>query len=208
MFVGSRLECDSSADFVKPGVAAQVDLPDEIVPRFSDPSDARVNKPGIVILCDLPRRAELDEHIIDRKPLRRLLSSDDRAIARPGIVLWSRDNVSSNRIQHDIAQHFQRIGILIDEDSMEATLKEMTNPSESAVEVLRITAIEPLHSTRESFGGQLNHQMKVIRHQRICSEDPVESIDTLAEEFEEMMAVPTVAKDFASLIAANGDMPE
>ena len=48
--------------------------------------------------------------------------------------------------------------------------------------------------------------MKMIRHQRVCREDPVESINALAEEIEEVMAIAVVAKYLASLVAANGDV--
>jgi hypothetical protein len=79
-------------------------------------------------------------------------------------------------------------------------------PAVALVEVLRVLAVEPLHSIRERRPRCLEHEMVVIHHQHIRMQHPPEPPHRLAEQLQEHQAIRIIAKDLLPLIPAGGDV--
>src|ERR1700737_4186322 len=98
--------------------------------------------------------------------------ADRRAVTVPFVSSRTADNPGAYRIQNDIAENRQQVGLLVDELRAETPLKQMPNAPMPSIEVLRILAIQPLHAARESLGArQLQYEMVVIGHQGVREDD-------------------------------------
>src|SRR6266542_6275998 len=74
----------------------------------------------------------------------------------------------------NVADQLQQIGVFLAENSFISALKQMTALLVSAVEVLGIGLLEPLHVFGKGRLGTLEQQMNVIGHQTIrIDRDPV-----------------------------------
>jgi hypothetical protein len=72
----------------------------------------------------------------------------------------------------------------------------------SFVELLRVAALQPLHSTREVGPGGVEHEVEVRRHEAEGVDRPVEAVGAAAKVEEELAPVGDVEEDVASLDAA------
>src|SRR5947208_16930087 len=125
MLIGSWFQCDLSANFFEPRLPSEIDLPDQIVPWLSVETDACVDKLTVVRTRNLSRRTELHQRIVDREPRWRFRGAHDGAVTRPVIILGFRHHKGPDRIQNDVAQHLEIVGIFIDQERFETTLEKM-----------------------------------------------------------------------------------
>jgi hypothetical protein len=86
------------------------------------------------------------------------------------------DETGPNRIENDVAAHFPQIGISIDHLGAETPLKHMTAPLMSAIESLRVDAVQVAHRYREVRLGCLKEQVIVVAHEAVrMTEDAITS---------------------------------
>ena len=59
------------------------------------------------------------------------------------------DRLGSDRIEHNITTHLQKVAVLLNENSFKPALKDMPDPAVPLVKCLGIHAIELPHSLRQ-----------------------------------------------------------
>ena len=89
-------------------------------------------------------------------------------------------------VQDDIACQFQKVRVLLDEDGFEAALEQMPHAPMSAVETLRVEAVELAHAARQRGIGRLNKKVVVISHEDIGVKAPADEPDRTAENSQEL----------------------
>ena len=98
--------------------------------------------------------------------------------------------------------------VLLNQDRLESSLKEVTNPFVSTIEALRVAPVELMHPPREIRFGSLQEQVVVIAHQNVGMDPPEHDLDDAAYQAKELLTIDPVAKDLALFVASARDMPE
>jgi len=60
------------------------------------------------------------------EPIRRRLQSRRGPVARPLVVLGTLHHLRAHRVEHRIAQHLGEVSLLLDEESLEPPLEQMS----------------------------------------------------------------------------------
>jgi hypothetical protein len=110
------------------------------------------------------------------------------------------------RIEVDVTDQLQEVGVLLADDGLIAILEEMARPVVSQVEINGVPGKEPAHERPETGHAWPEQKVNVIGHQR-----PGEAVGAvLDEEFRETpKKAPTVAivpEDIATADASNDDV--
>src|ERR1700757_4089744 len=84
----------------------------------------------------------------------------------------------------------------------------MTHSIVTLLERDRVAGVEPVHALRQRVLGQLNEQMKVIGHERVGVQDPLEARHAFPEEMEKELAVAVVHEYALFRITARHDVEE
>jgi hypothetical protein len=72
------------------------------------------------------------------------------------------DRFGSDRIEHHITAHLQKMAVLLNENSFKPALKDMANAAVSLIKGLGIDPVKLPHSLRQISIGCFNHQVIVI----------------------------------------------
>ncbi len=59
----------------------------------------------------------------------------------------------AHRIEDDISAELEQVGFLLHEKTLEASLEEMTDARVTAIELLRVVAVEVVHAAGEVGSG-------------------------------------------------------
>lgn len=84
--------------------------------------------------------------------------------AAPRPFSGSGDHFRTHGIEHDISRTLQEIILLLAEDRLISTLKDVTDNAVPPVEVLRIRTVQMPHPTVKATVNGLHHKVVVIRH--------------------------------------------
>src|SRR5258707_3047109 len=171
-------------------------------------ADLLGDKGAVVRPSDRGIRRELMEHMINGEPRRRQLQSRDSAVAAPTIVFRSFDHVGPNGVQGDIAEYLQQVGFLVDEEGLESSLEEMTDPLVAPVEPLGVLGLEPLHPAGERGIRGLENQVKVVVEECIRRNNPTVTTNGLAEEIDKGESILVGTDDVLAGVAAVGGVPK
>ncbi len=139
---------------------------------------------------------------------RRTLEARDRAVAAPLPVVWSPAEPGLDRVPSEVPREFEEVPITFDLPGVEATLKEVPVAPMPMVEVLCVTAVQPLHPTREVARRRLEHEVIVVRHQAVAVPDPASHTTQLLEHPEKVSAVLLVEEDGLPSVSAACDVEE
>jgi len=90
-----------------------------------------------------------------------------------------RDDFGPNGIAHDSATESQEIRVRLAQHGGEPALKEVPHPVVSAVDDLRVSAIELPHALREIRRRRFDQEMIVVIHQTVGMAAPPKAIDDL-----------------------------
>jgi hypothetical protein len=112
----------------------------------------------------------------------------------------------SHRVKHDVAADLQKMAVLLNENSFESSLKQMTDPAMALVVGLGVYPIELPHSFGQVSIRRFNNQMIVIVHQAIGMADPVKPLVDLSERIQEKFTITVMLEDRLALVAARCDM--
>src|ERR1700682_954591 len=191
-----------------PRGGAEEELTDCILQRRPRDAGALVDELTVAALLRGEVPSERCQGPVGSQPCRSGLVPGRRAIAAPAIRLRPIDHASSNGIEGDVADQRQEIALLLDEEALEATLKDMARTIVTAIEPLSVLAVHPLHPARERRLGRLEHEMEMIRHQGVRMDDPAEPANGLGEDAEEHQVIFVAEVDVAAVVAAGGDVPD
>ena len=111
------------------------------------------------------------------------------------------DRFGSDRIEHHITAHLQKVAVLLNKNSFKPSLKDMTHPVMSPVKGLGINTVKLSHSLRQVSIGCFNDQVIVIVHQAIAMANPVIPLRDLSEGVQKQFPVAIVLEDRFPIIA-------
>ena len=133
----------------------------------------------------LPRRsqslAELSQYPIRGKP-RQVLLSEISAVTAPRIGTGVTSQLRSHGIQMEVANQGQAVLILVDQESLEASLKYMARSPKSRIEKTCVAKRQVLHSPRQFEITNLQNKVEVIGHQAEGVDPVAETYDTFGEQ--------------------------
>lgn len=181
---------------------------DRTVPQRFGAVDLREDELPIVLLCDNPIVIERAEDRRDIQPFVRVFEAGCGPVARPAIVLRTRDYSGADRIQHDVAEQFAEMRLPLDQDAAKPTLKEVSATLVAAIEPARVSPIEPMHAAREIRLGCLDHEVEMIRHQHPRGDAPPKALHGVPEKREEHPSIDVIIEDGPSFISAGRDVIE
>jgi len=101
------------------------------------------------------------------EPDRRLAATGVRAITAPRPVLRSLDHAGPHRVQVHVSTDFEKVAFLLNQDRLEAPLKQMPDHAVATVIGLGVNTIHMPHQTREIGSMRLHHDMVMIAHQAV-----------------------------------------
>ena len=87
-----------------------------------------------------------------------------------------------------------------------SSLQQVSRPLMPAVKPNAVTGVEPLHAAAQIRLRRLHQQVKMIIHQNINVQPPLEKLHRLAQQVAEMPAVTIITINRTPFIAAGGDM--
>jgi hypothetical protein len=197
---------DPSSNLLEEIGAAEEDLSDELTPwrmagrRGFDETDVLLT----ACLCG----AEFLEETVDCQPGLSPLQACCLTIAAPAPLASMRDQPGPDGVEHNVARKLEQVGFSLHQDSLEASLKEMSAAVVPAIEVLRVAAIEPVHATREVGLGCLHDEVIVVGHQDKGEQLPSEAHNGLAQHLNEPFTIVIVAEDVPALVSARSEVPK
>jgi hypothetical protein len=106
-------------------------------------------------------------------------------------------DVSAHRIQNNVSGNLQQLTLLLDEDSLEPALEDMSQPLVGSVERLCIHTIQVAHATREIRIRRFDQQVIVIAHKAIGMADPSEALNDIPYNLKEQSSVIIGEEDAA-----------
>src|SRR2546430_2267625 len=116
------------------------------------------------------------------------------------------DRLGSDRIEHNITTHLQKVAVLLNENSFKPPLEDMANAAVSLVKCLGINTIELPHSLRQVSIRCFNHQVIVVVHQAIAVANPVEPLGDPSQSVQKQFSVAIDLEDRFAIISAGGDV--
>jgi hypothetical protein len=92
--------------------------------------------------------------------------------------------------------------ISLDEVCVEAVLEQVAGQLVSAIEPLRVDAVEIPHPVRQIVAGTVDQEVEVVSHEAVRSATPSMRSDDASEKSDELSSVPIVAEDRLLPVAA------
>ena len=139
--------------------------------------------------------AELAERPSRVEERRRPRLAEHRTKAAPPPVGRAVDHPRTSRIVRDVARQLEAVALLLDRLGVEPPLKQMPDPSVTAVVRLRVAPAEQLHPARERPIGHVEHEMHVVRHEAVDETPPAELPRHHAQKLEVPLPVVVVRED-------------
>jgi len=115
-------------------------------------------------------------------------------VAGPHIILWPLHHPRPYRIQVNITDQFQEIGILITHDCLVPPLKKMPHLPISPVKILRISKQKGLHDLAQRDLFDLHKKVNVVFHQCVGIETKRKSHLTMGKVGKEPLQVLLIPK--------------
>jgi hypothetical protein len=106
----------------------------------------------------------------------------------------------------NVKAHGRKVMIILDQKTLETTLKQMAAPLMPSVKPDRITDTKPLNGTGKGRLFRMDQQMKVVLHQNIGMNLNLESFHHPACRVKKSEIVFLIPKDIPSLISTGKHM--
>ena len=106
----------------------------------------------------------------------------------------------------NITAKFREIFIFLYQDSLVTSLKQMTTPTMTAIEINRIGGIEALHEFIQVGLWGLEKEMKMIVHNYKGMQVDSEKFEIGGEDFEKLGLIRAIPEDVSFLIPPAGDV--
>ncbi len=120
----------------------------------------------------------------------------------PGPVAPVTADAGPDRILEDVVHSGVEVWFVLDEPSAEALLVEVPFAPVPSVEPLRVQAQETVHAGRDLLSRRLDQEVIVRAHQAPGVHSPVEHLNGLCQQLEEVLAVDVVEVEVDAADAA------
>jgi hypothetical protein len=101
----------------------------------------------------------------------------------------------------EVPANFDKMGIRINENSLVATLKKVSSPSVSAIEINSVGSIESMHEDIEVALWGRKQEVEVVFHQDVSMNLNSISLHTASEQFEEFLSISPVEENRLSFVS-------
>lgn len=123
-----------------------------------------------------------------------LFQPGSAAITGSRVILGMPSHPGPDRIKNDIAAQLQQVGVLLDHNGFETSLKDMPHPCVAPVEFLRVDSVQLPHALREVSIRCLDQEVIVIAHKAISMADPVVPLNQIGKDGEKQQPVVSPRK--------------
>lgn len=106
----------------------------------------------------------------------------------------------------NVLDQLPRIGVLLDQMGLEATLVQMPATAVAAIETDAVSRLEPTGRVAQIGARCLGQQVKVIRHQAIRMDYEPETLDGFFKRLQKPIAIAIIAINWLPFVAAGRDM--
>ncbi len=104
----------------------------------------------------------------------------------------------------NVLDQLPRIGVLLDQMGLEATLVQMPATAVTAIETDAVSRLEPTGRVAQIGARCLGQQVKVIRHQAVRMDYQPETLDGFFKRFQKPITI--IAINWLTFVAAGRDM--
>jgi hypothetical protein len=98
-------------------------------------------------------------------------------------------------IEVDVADEFQEVGLLLDEDGLVAVLEEMPDATVSAVKGARVAREEGPHGHRQRPGARTHEEVGVVREEHPGKDAQARRVADRCQPAHELRPVRVIAED-------------
>jgi hypothetical protein len=135
------------------------------------------------------------------------MPTQSRRRARPATILGALDQAGAHGVALDVAEHGQKVIVLLDGKGAEAALVDVAAAMIMAVIAADVSGKQPHHVVAQvAVGARPEGKVKMVGHQAISQESHRRAFAGPAEQFEKSGLVAVLAKDAAAAIASIEDM--
>jgi hypothetical protein len=107
-----------------------------------------------------------------------------------------------DRIEYHISARLKKMAILLNQDCLKPSLKEMPYPAMSLIESLRIDTVQLPHAFRKISIGCINEQMVMIVHQAVSVAEPIVSKGNIRKGIQEKRSILIVSENCLSFVSS------
>jgi hypothetical protein len=96
-------------------------------------------------------------------------------MARPGVPLQASESwndLGPKRVEVEVADQFEQVGLLVHRDGLVPVLAQMPHPLMAAIEGPRVAGEERAHTVGEGPGARPDEEMEMIRQERPSLDGP------------------------------------
>jgi len=107
-----------------------------------------------------------------------------------------------DRIEHHISARLKKMAILLHQNSLKPSLKEVSYPAMPLIESLRIDTVQLPHAYRKISVRGINEQMVMIVHQAIGVAEPIIPKGYIRKRIQEHLSVLIVSENCLSFVSS------
>lgn len=116
------------------------------------------------------------------------------------------DQGCADRVEHDIAQQFQQMGLPHDVDVAKPSLKQMATEAVPPIKLVCIFPVQVMHRHGEICMGRFEQQMEMIWHQAYAIYHQLKPVYRFGKDAIPDLLVDIVGKYACPTIATRGDV--
>lgn len=131
------------------------------------------DKPDIVADRPPRLRSKLRQQPLNIQPRWRRHLLDARSIIAPDPIACLSNQARPHRIEHNVPAQLQQVGLLLNENGFVTPLKDMTNPTVTPIQRLRIHPVQLPHTAGEIAIRRFHEQMTVVAHRTVSMHGPI-----------------------------------
>jgi hypothetical protein len=111
-----------------------------------------------------------------------------------------------DRIEYHISARLKKMAILLHQNCLKPSLKEVPYPAMPLIESLRIDTVQLPHAYRKIPVGCINEQMVMIVHQAIGVAEPIVPKGNIRKGIQENLSVLIVSENCLSFVSSACDV--
>lgn len=137
--------------------------------------------------------------------------TEQEGMAGPGILIEGvelGDHAGPQGIEVNVAHEFEQVGLVLDEDGLEAALEKVADTAMAGVERGGVTAEQALHGTGEGCRAGAQQEVEVGSHQCPGIDREARDGSDFGEPIEEVGAISIGGEDGAAVDAASDHVME
>lgn len=150
--------------------------------------------------------SEVPEDDVDCEKRRGRRATGQSGIAAPLPRLRTHAHACPHRVEREVPQHLQRVGIGLDESRVISTLEAMSCLTMPAIETLCVAGIQVLHPSSEIRVRCSDEKVVMRGHETEAMTHPVQPGDDFGKKFQKPPAVVVVTEQGLASDAAGRDV--